>query len=206
MRALRGGWGLAVVVLLTACATTSREQALDEAAGEHVYVTDPRIVWAQARALLREQGYEVREADRGYELVTPWLGSSDSYDLAMLKRRYRVLGGVRPDGGFVVRAFRITHTTVGLTEPHPSHQSTVARGNGESGPATGYSYQNPGEPLASVRPRSERDLAFEWALLQRVEPREAERIAAQGGARPRSRWDLMMARRHAAVPAPDAGK
>ncbi len=90
---------VAILTLLAGLACTgmqrsgARQSYIYEQVREYVYETPIDAVWPQARAILFEQGYQVRDSGGGMTVETEWRVLSDGS-----RRRYLVTGFPRGNG------------------------------------------------------------------------------------------------------------
>lgn len=144
-------------------------------AGTFVYHRPAPEVRAAVQAELSAEGYTVSPESGDGLLRTDWKMLIDGREFATFRDRYVVLVKRLTDHHCRVEAVRITMSTLGADTGHPLKMFVPADVNSKTN-----SYSIFGEGLARPAvPRGiERDLAFEWRLLARVEPSAAGRIAA----------------------------
>jgi hypothetical protein len=103
---------------------------------------------------------------------TTWETKFDeSLDVGGVRERHFVVGKQLEDGRYVLNAYRLTHTTIGRTAPHPTSFMTDEK--------TGVQPMVKGDPLTHARPVLVRDLELEWQLLSRVAPSVTRELEAQ---------------------------
>lgn len=172
---------LALLSLVSACAARPGriERALENQAAAYVYQRQPEALWLEVSAFLVEQGYSVPGGQVGRLLTTDWRSDASS-----VRSRYRVEAR-EVDGGtalqFVLEEHRVRERT-DITAP-PSSRTRESRGplvapDIEAEPPAGMELPETAGPLApaSEESRLRRDLAMEWQFLERVRPREADRM------------------------------
>lgn len=141
---------LAATSVSAACAGGSKERHAQEAAAQHVYAQPLEQVWEQARLLLREQGYGVREAVGSFEMLTDTRDGNELSTLGVSHRRIFAKGVRTPDGRARVEFFRVEWMGTTIDDPDQSRRT---------------------------KPKRSRDLELEWRLLQRVDPETARKLA-----------------------------
>lgn len=159
----------------TGCATTAtteRQHLLERSAAQVAYRLPPEQVLGVARELLKERGYDIAVSADPLYIHTAWLAKFDeTLDTAAVRERHFIVGKQLDDGRFVLTAYRLSHTTIGRTAPHPasSHKDEV----------TGMQLMFQGDPLSYARPVLVRDLGLEWQILSRVSPAVAHELESQ---------------------------
>lgn len=157
------------------CATTSsteRQHLLERSAAQVAYRLPPEQVMGAAREILKERGYDIAMSADPLYVRTAWLAKFDeTLDTAAVRERHFVVGTQLDDGRLVLTAYRLSHTTIGRTAPHPasSHKDEV----------TGMQLMFQGDPLSYARPVLVRDLGLEWQILSRVSPAVAHELESQ---------------------------
>ena len=151
---------VAALATLAGCAGSQKEKFVTERASQHVYNKPIDEVWEQARVLLREEGFGLREVAGGYELVTDEKEGQVSTMGSSFIKVYAKGQKVGADG-CTVQFMRYTRTTAG---------ERGGVGGGREGGATADAAKT-------------RDVVLEWKLLQRVDPEQAKKIEAEANAK-----------------------
>jgi uncharacterized lipoprotein len=141
--------------VLAGCASNRRDAYLQDKAAAHVYRQPIAQVWAQAKALLGEEGYSMMEAQGRYEMQTEWLMLGAPSSLGTTFARYLVRGGEKAPGQVAV----VFHRQMRV-------QSRGASGGDAPGAGTDSN-------------TLDRDHAMEWKLLQRVDAEAAKALEAE---------------------------
>jgi|GEM_PF-1317496 hypothetical protein len=180
---------LAVVGLLlgaTGCALKQdpRRNLLEGTSGHAVYKLPPEVLLTMARGLLVEQGYELLPTVDPLYVKTTWR-IAGNLDIGANWSRILVQAVRLGDGRTVVRAYRMNYTTNGRAASHPGSfagqketkyaSSAGGGGSGSSGAGQVGQYVQ-GEPLSPTKPALSRATEFEWALLNRVDPKLAAHL------------------------------
>jgi hypothetical protein len=165
-----------------------RDQKLQELAGKYVYNEPLEKIWPEARKLIAEAGYEPRESDDAFQLVTDWkeqIGGS----IGKIWVQYLVWGERLEADRSIIRFERSQVVLV----PNEVRSTTSDHSGG------GMQQVNPlktGTPLglrlrfkkaedraaSGTTETADRDLGLEWKLLERVKPdiaRQLEQVAAK---------------------------
>src|SRR4051812_32289614 len=80
---------LGLLMVLTGCATSRRQEALYEEAHQHVYTQPIEQVWPQVVNLVAAQGYPHRKGAQEFILVTEWRNDmQDSRVVSSASRLY----------------------------------------------------------------------------------------------------------------------
>lgn len=83
--------GLVLALALSACASMQRQSLINSYVDQQItayeYSTNFAQLWAEARSLLFNRGYQVRDSGNGYVVETEWVGTNAGY-----LRRYLVTG------------------------------------------------------------------------------------------------------------------
>ena len=176
---IRAGWMpvalLAGVLLATnagcAGAGLRRQQAIETEAIAHIYHRPAPDVAAEVRRLLSDTGFSLTPDSDDTFVRTQWKAVIEDDEVASLYERYVIrVKRLTPHYSRVV-AMKVSLTTVGMETYHPLRLSQRgARNGGGSGKGLW--------PLPMGPPVLSRDGAFEWALLERVEETNAQRIEA----------------------------
>jgi uncharacterized lipoprotein len=158
-------WSLPVVLFASAllaagCAAKRREAYLQDKTREHVYSKPLNDVWPQARMLLKEKGFSLRETPGSYEIATEWLQTSPPSTLGTSFTRYLVRGKQPSAESSTVEFLRQNRVEAGAGAVHS--------GTGERQAGSGTNTTN-----------LERDLEMEWELLQRVDPEGAKALTTE---------------------------
>lgn len=157
---------VAALATLAGCAGSAKERFVTERASQYVYDKPIDEVWEHARALLREEGFGLREVAGGYELLTDEKeGQVSSMGTSFIKV-YAKGQKVGADG-CTVQFMRHTRTSAG------------ERG----GVGSGSEAREAREGGMSAGAQSTRDVMLEWKLLQRVDPEAAKKIEAEASAK-----------------------
>lgn len=157
MRLRRLGILMGAAALL-GCAGMQREGYVKERTAQHVYAMPLAEIWPVAKALLREKGFVGRDSGAGrYE--TEWREDMGASAMAASWTRYLLVGHDLPDGGSQLLAFKATRSSPTRT-PMTAQESERHRVQSNA-----RSMQRSGGARTGSR-----DLAFEWELLERIEP------------------------------------
>jgi len=183
---------LAVVGLFLGAPGCALKQAprgnlLEGISGHAVYKLPPETLLTMARGLLVEQGYELLPTVDPLYVKTTWR-IAGNLDIGANWSRILVQAVRLGDGRTVVRAYRMNYTTNGRAASHPGSfagqketkyaSSAGGGGSGSSGAGQVGQYVL-GEPLSPTKPALSRATEFEWALLNRVDPKLAAHLENQ---------------------------
>lgn len=169
--------------LLFGCASRQArvERTLENQAATYVYDRPRATLWLELSAFFVEQGFSVPGGQVGRMLTTDWRSDASS-----VRSRYRVEAR-DVEGGTALQFFleehRVRDRTL-ITAP-PSSRTRESRGplnspEIEAEPPAGMELPQTAGPLAPAleEKRERRDLAMEWSFLERVRPRDADRMRA----------------------------
>jgi hypothetical protein len=167
-------------LLITGCAGSPRKTLLERTGSLVVYDLPAQQVMDAAEAELGERGYSLLPSTDPNFLQTPWkvFGNFDVY--TAWSRRY-VEGHKLPDGRFVVRAYETSANIPARTQLLPGFASS-AQVNPDEQPNTTPTVLLATEPVMgrnSTRAVIRRDLAFEWGIMERLNPEFAGRVKEQ---------------------------
>lgn len=171
---------LAGALLMTGCASSPRKTLLERTSSYVVYDLPAQQVMRAAEAELGARGYSLLPSTDPNFLQTPWkiYGNFDVY--TAWSRRY-VEGHKLPDGRFVVRAYETAANIPARTQLLPGFAPS-APVNPDEQPNTTPTVLLATEPVLgrnSTRAVMRRDLAFEWAIMERLNPEFAGRVKEQ---------------------------
>jgi hypothetical protein len=166
-------------LLITGCAGSSRKTLLERTGGLVVYDLPAQQVMAAAEEELGARGYALLPSTDPYFLQTPWKVSGNFDVFSAWSRRY-VEGHKLPDGRFVVRAYEMAANMAARTQLLPGMATSVPTAPDEK-PNTMPTVLLATEPVLvrSAHPGIRRDLAFEWAIMERLNPEFAGRVKEQ---------------------------
>ncbi|MCY1016264.1 hypothetical protein [Pyxidicoccus sp. MSG2] len=166
-------------LLITGCAGSPRKTLLERTGSLVVYDLPAQQVMAAAEAELGARGYALLPSTDPLFLQTPWKISGNFDVWSAWSRRY-VEGHKLPDGRFVVRAYEMAANTPARTQLLPGFSATVHVAPEEQ-PNTTPTVLLATDPVMgrSARPVIRRDLAFEWAIMERLNPEFAGRVKEQ---------------------------
>lgn len=175
----RYGGACATVILLATSSgcigrRADRETLLHAQAAVHVYHRPAPEVAAAVRALLVEKGFALTPSSNDMWLRTQWKRTIDDDEFASFRERYVVFVKRLTAHHCRVEAARFTLTTVGMETYHPL---SMSKPDGQHSQGTA-SYGAGLLPLAAGPRTGQRDTAFEWDLLRRVDPTGAHWIEA----------------------------
>ncbi|PTL77458.1 hypothetical protein [Vitiosangium sp. GDMCC 1.1324] len=157
---------------LTGCATTERQQLLERSAAYVSYRLPSEQILEVAHEVLKERGYLILPSTDPNYVRTSWLTKFDeTLDVGAVRERHFVMGKQLDNGRFVLTAYRLSYTTIGRTSPHPSSP--------KANETTGVQAMIKGDPLSYARPVLVRDLELEWEILSRVSPSVAHELESQ---------------------------
>jgi hypothetical protein len=166
-------------LLITGCAGSPRKTLLERTGSLVVYDLPAQQVMAAAEEELGARGYALLPSTDPYFLQTPWKVSGNFDVFSAWSRRY-VEGHKLPDGRFVVRAYEMAANTPARTQLLPGFPATAHVAPDEQ-PNTTPTVLLATDPVMgrSARPVIRRDLAFEWAIMERLNPEFAGRVKEQ---------------------------
>lgn len=169
--------------LVLACAGRQArvDRALQNQAAAYVYDRQRASLWLEVSAFFVEQGYSIPGGQVGRILTTDWRSDASS-----VRSRYRVEAR-EVEGGtalqFILEEHRVRDRDV-ITAPGSS-RTREARGpitspEIEVEPPAGMELPETAGALAPATEevRERRDLGMEWQFLERVRPRDADRMRA----------------------------
>lgn len=153
---------LTVTALATGCASSRRENYIQDKASSYVYRKPIAEVWPQVRAMLKEKDLPLREAPGAYEIATDWhmLGAPSSLGTTYV--RYLVRGKQPSPAMCAVEILRQNRTQAG--------EGAMDVQTGQKGDV--------GTDATSMT----RDREMEWELLQRVDPEGAKALIEEAKA------------------------
>ena len=155
---------------VTGC-VSERQHLIERSAAYVTYRLPAEQVLEVARELLKEQGYLILETRDPLYVRTSWRAKFDeSLDIGAVRERQLVIGTKLADGRFVLKAYRISYTTIGRTAPHPISSKNET---------TGEQKMTKGDPLSYAEPVLVRDLELEWQIFSRVAPSVARELESQ---------------------------
>jgi hypothetical protein len=182
----RFAYMLVVGLLLgaTGCALTRdpRQNLLEGTTSQAVYRLPPESLLTTTRELLVEQGYELLPSADPLYVHTTWK-IKGNVDIGASWSRLLVQAHRLSDGRTMVRAYRMVYTTNGRAPSHPG--AFAGQREGKEGTKGGGSSESQvgryvlGEPMSPTKPTLLRATDFEWALLNRVEPKFAAHLQSR---------------------------
>jgi hypothetical protein len=166
-------------LLMTGCASSPRKTLLERTSSYVVYDLPAQQVMRAAEEELSARGYALLPSTDPLFLHTPWKVTGNFDVWSAWSRRY-VEGHKLPDGRFVVRAYEMAANTPARTQLLPGLAISVPTAK-EDQPNTNPTVLLADEPVLgrSARPVIQRDLAFEWAIMERLNPEFAGRVKEQ---------------------------
>lgn len=189
-RALAG----ALMMLFTACAGSQKNALIHDRTSAFVYSRPMEEVWTQARQMLHGMGFSMRESkpERGpWLMVSEWKGEAGGGNVSTVYTRYLVEGRKLGEARAQIRVTQFTRSPnasgagTGAGENN-THQGIMKLDAGKSqaleDSGTGVPTFNTGGSNAlhaEARPMAaKRDLDFEWNLLRKLQPAQAQEIEA----------------------------
>ena len=172
--------GVVVALAVTGCASSPRKTLLERTGSYVVYDLPAQQVMDAAEAELGARGYSMLPSTDPLFLHTPWKVRGNHDVFTAWSRRY-IEGRVRPDGRFVLRAYKVDANVHARTQLLPGFSPSVGVTPDEK-PNTTPTEVLATEPVlgrSSTRPVIRRDLELEWAILERLNPDFAGRVKAQ---------------------------
>lgn len=175
-------WLVALVgaLVVTGCAGNPRKTLLERTSSYVVYDLPAQQVMQAAEEELGARGYALLPSTDPNFLQTPWKVSGNFDVYTAWSRRY-VEGHKLPDGRFVVRAYEMAANMPARTQLQLEGIMTSSPTAPEEQPNTTPTVLLSTEPVLvrSAHPGIRRDLAFEWAIMERLNPEFAGRVKEQ---------------------------
>ena len=192
----------ALLLLVVGCASVSRDTFVRQKTGEHVYEAKIEDVWPHVREMFEEQGYSVMNTPGEFLLETSWKEEMAGSKVAGYWHKYMAVGVPLTGGRCQVQIVRLSKSAADYNQYSESSRGASGQRSSKSAVAAEYEVPNttPGETdnsegysAQSLQFQAgdqsqnalmkwtgtrdgERDFAYEFLLMQRIDPESAQEI------------------------------
>jgi hypothetical protein len=164
---------LTALALVSGCAPSLPARLRDARTGAYVFHHPAPDVESAARALLRDDGFQLIGTYKGGIIRTEWRAIIDDEQFSTAFERYDVVIQRLSPAHCRVTALKWSIATLGMETAHPHASSNRNKGDENGNTIT---YGKGKVPLPMGTPGIRRDLELEWRLIAREEPARAQLV------------------------------